>query len=89
MSTVIERAQQEAERRRGLRWTEPLWINPREAVPFVLGAEFAATITPEQVEAAARAIQSSERDAGNVAGIDWCRQRARAVLIAAGFEVTS
>lgn len=60
------------------------------ATGFIEGATFAATITPEQVEAAARAIFRAND------GIDWdlaerdhaqYREDARAALTAAGFQI--
>ena len=91
--TVVERAQREAERFYPRIPTRFPADNEQASVNMALrsahraGATFAATITPEQVEAAARAIQGIERNAGNVAGIEWCRRRVQATFTAAGFQI--
>jgi hypothetical protein len=80
--SVIERAQQEA----NAEWRGTI---PREA--YVSGASFAATITAEQVEAAARAIYTSRGSDMWEREQEAVRQRyrteARAAFVAAGFEV--
>ena len=52
MGDVIERAEAEAERE----YVPGLTLTAWERVAFIKGATFAATITPEQVEAGARAL---------------------------------
>lgn len=99
--TVVERAWQEAESI--FPWHTPHGIDPRDEPVrqwregFDIGATFAATITPEQVEAVARVLylqvrfaieadwDTPGRESENIK--DLYRMRARAMLRAAGFQI--
>lgn len=98
MTSIIERAQQEAKRE----YVPGLTLTAWERVAYIKGATFAATITPEQVEAAARGMYLAdrkdtlpegfpERQWDNEPGLGTIRddyvRRATAAFIAAGFQI--
>jgi len=87
MSTVIERAQQEAERRYATRGS----LAKTRRLILEAGAAFAATVTADQVEAAAYALwrAETEYDYAWEPNRDGYLALARAAFRAAGFEVTS
>lgn len=88
METVVKRAQQEAKHE---------YVPTRERIAYIKGATFAATVTAEQLEAAARAhylrAGFTTEDDWNVPGReservkDGHRKYARAMFRAAGFRV--
>lgn len=92
--SVIERAQQEAERRPAPRSSDLLpsdYVEIGQGVGFVQGATFAATIAAEQIEAAARALAEHDGRLWSVASEkdrEQYRKYVRAAFVAAGFEVT-
>lgn len=93
METVVKRAQQEAKHE----YEPGLTLTAWERIAYIKGATFAATVTAEQVEAAARAhylrAGFTTEDDWNIPGReservkDGHRKYARAMFRAAGFRV--
>lgn len=94
METVVKRAQQAAKHEYESNLYSP---TARERIAYIKGATFAATVTAEQLEAAARAhylrAGFTTEDDWNIPGReservkDGHRRYARAMFRAAGFRV--
>lgn len=81
--TVVKRAQQEAKRE----YVPGLTLTAWERIAFIKGATFAATITPVQIEAGARALRDGDDAYPDTYGDEDYREMVRAAARAMGFEV--